>query len=182
MFFVIFKNRNSKNYDIAYSLENEILSMYVNHTGIEYKKDNNQYVIIEKEYVTSLGTKINYQYYEINNINEIKSKFTDKMFEHVKKVLDIEKIGEKYYIVQNSKNNINYTKIDLKQRYILLNKAVYTMSVTMCERKYTLPNGNCSSEEYLYTIDKPFILVKENGKWKVDEYTSIFEFDDSEIK
>ena len=35
--------------------------------------------------------------------------------------------------------------------------------------------------EYLYTIDKPFILVKENGKWKVDEYTSIFEFDDSEI-
>jgi hypothetical protein len=33
-----------------------------------------------------------------------------------------------------------------------------------------------------YTIEKQFTIIKEYGKWKVLEYTSVLQFSDKELK
>ena len=62
------------------------------------------------------------------------------------------------------------------------NKIEYTAVSTLCRIDKIVPYGEgCMADGY-YEIEKPFTIVKEDNKWKILEYTSIFQFSEREIK
>ena len=75
-----------------------------------------------------------------------------------------------------------YYGTGLKIKKMSKNRIEYKALSKFCEIDSRVNYGDgCSNEKYYY-VEKPFVLIKEDGIWKVEEYTSVFEFKDKEFK
>ena len=120
--------------------------------------------------------------YKLLNYEKIPELISKKFLPQVNQYLEITKQKYEYYINLVGKGISNYYGTELKIKKIRRNKVIYTATTKMCKVESVVTYGErCSMGGYYY-IEKPFIIVKENGSWKVDEYTSVFEFSDSEFK
>lgn len=99
-------------------------------------------------------------YYEVTNINEIKQIFTTNAFADFCDEYGLkEKNGVYYKVAADRGSDITYVGNELKVDSISENKIVYTSIETYND------NEEITTKEY------QFILIKENGNWKVDEFT-----------
>lgn len=110
-------------------------------------------------------------YYQITNINNIKEVFTANAFSKFCTELGIvEKNGLYYNAYADRGSDISYLENELKVDNISENKITFTSIEKYCvnEEDYGLEAEqvqNITTEEYTFTI------VKEDGNWKVDEFT-----------
>lgn len=174
--FIINKNDNKHKIEMAKDMYSKIDSLYSFNNGLEYVTNDDK-----KINTIQRGDKIYYQIEDYKTVtNEI---MTEKMTQKFTNIVNIVEDDGKYYIENMGRGSNGFIGLIFKIKAKSSKKISLIVKTKFCEIEHRVEHGDgCESEEYLYTIDKPFILVKENGKWKVDEYTSIFEFDDSEIK
>ena len=171
----IIKKEKNKKIELGNSIYEKIHNLYLYGGNIEYLVDENYSRI-----TTNIDDK---KYYEIINYNESIRKIVSNLFEkEVINFLGIKNVDNKYYISNIGKGISNYygTKLEIKK--ISKNKIEYKAISTLCKKNSIVTYGEgCASDGY-YEIEKPFVLVKENGLWKVSEYTSIFQFSERELK
>ena len=155
------KEKNKK-IELGSSIYEKIHNLYYYGGDLDYKKENDKYVIT------------NYSIIE----NIVSNSFISK----VNKFLNIEEDNNKYYINPIGKGISNYYGTILKIKKISKNKIEYKAMTKMCKKESIVSYGDrCTSDGY-YEIEKPFIIIKEDNKWKVLEYTSIFQFSERELK
>ena len=179
------QSNREKKLKIGYSLYEKVHKMYFYGEGIDYEQDSkNNYITIEKNEKTSEDKDIVRKYYKIEDYNKsIKNIYSKKKIKDVEEYLHIIKENGSYYIRDIGRGMSGYLKTTLKIKYIGLTKVNFIAESSFCESGYSVSYGQgCSSEEHIYKISKTFSIKKESGKWKVDKYTSIFEFDDSLFK
>lgn len=110
------------------------------------------------------------RYYKIYRINEIKMLLSDKKFEEFIKEKKIIKQDEDYYIpVKSMQENELYIlersgEMEIKE--ISRNK----IELAVQEVYYKNTYSDFDINDLIYKVNK-FVLVKENGIWRVDEYT-----------
>ena len=163
-----------KKIELGNSIYEEIHNLYLYGNGIEYVYDDDK----NRIYIEDDG-----KYYEIKD----KKVFTDLIYseslDRLTKIFEIKEKDNKYYISDFGRGITNAyygTKLEIKK--ISKNKIEYKAISTLCKIDSIVSYGKgCTSDGY-YEVEKPFTLVKENGIWKVSEYTSIFQFSDREIK
>ena len=165
---------NNKKIELATSIYEEIHNLYYYGGNIEYANDLNN---------NRLVTKINDEnYYEISNFDVIKNLISKNMLSKTFEALKIISNNNKYYIKDIGRGTSNYYGTILKIKKIRKNKIEYKAMTKMCRKESIVSYGDrCTTDGY-YEIEKPFIIVKEDNKWKVIEYTSIFQFSDRELK
>ena len=123
------------------------------------------------------------RYYELINYEEvIESKFTKNMVEHVKEFFNIIEEDNKIYIKDIGRGIGGYRKTTLKMKSTGIGRVTFKAISEFCESNHRINYDRCESEKYLYTVEEEFTIKKKSGKWKIDEYTSIFEFDESVYK
>ena len=155
---------------------NLIHEFYNNGSGIEYVyNDKDEIVFIED---SSTG----YKYYKVNSNSPILDIIHDNLMNDIETLFDLKKVDGDNYIRIVGKGISGYygTKLEIKK--ISKNKIEYKAISTLCYINSRTSYGEgCTSDGY-YKVEKPFILIKEDGLWKVSEYTSIFQFSYREIK
>ena len=159
----IIKKERIKKIELGDSIYEKIHNLYYYGESLKYEKDE-------------LGD------YIISNYEVIENIVSDTFIDNVNKFLNITKEDDKYYIKPVGKGLSAYygTKLEIKK--ISKNKIEYKAISTLCKKDSIVAYGEgCTSDGY-YEIEKPFILVKENGIWKVSEYTSVFQFSERELK
>jgi len=162
--------RAEKLYEKAYNL-------YFYGGGLEFYQKDGKYDIIEQ----SNNYRVD-KYYKLSNYEEIIGNlFSSNKIIDVNNYLGIiEQNGDKY-IREIGRGISGYFGTTFTIKKISEKKITFIAHSKFCEIAHSI-NNVCESEEYYYTVDKPFAIIKENGTWKIDEYISVFEFKDSEIK
>ena len=154
---------------------NKMHNLYYYGEGIDYEiDDENQMIYIEEEKI---------KYYKIKNYNELfKKSITDKKLKETEKFLNIKEVENNYYIKEIGRGLSGYYGTKLKLKKVTKNKIEYKAISTLCQKDSIVTYGEgCTSDGY-YEVEKPFTLVKEDGLWKVSEYTSVFQFSDRDLK
>ena len=164
----------NKKIELGNSIYEKVHNLYFYGGNIEYETNENK----TRNYIEIDNTK----YYEIKNSEEITNLITEKMIVKTSNFLGIKVIGNKYYMKDYGRGLSGYYGTKLKIKRIARNKIEYKAISTLCQIDSLVNYGEGCSENNYYEIEKPFILIKEEGTWKVEEYTSIFEFNDSELK
>ena len=156
------EKENNKKIELGSSIYENIHNLYYYGGNLDYKKENNKYVI--------------------TNYSVIEDIVSNSFISKVNEFLSIEEKDNKYYINPIGKGISNYYGTILKIKNIRKNKIEYKAITKMCMKESIVSYGDrCTTDGY-YEIEKPFIIVKEDNKWKVIEYTSIFQFSDRELK
>ncbi len=156
------EKENNKKIEQGSSIYEEIHNLYYYGGDLDYKKENDKYVITNYSIIENIVSKS-----FIPKVNEF---------------LNIEEKDNKYYINPIGKGISTYYGTILKIKKISKNKIEYKAISKLCEKNKIVTYGEgCTSDGY-YEIEKPFTIVKEDNKWKVLEYTSIFQFSEREIK
>lgn len=164
---------NKKRIFVGEKIYNQVHNLYFYGDGFEYDIQVEDGIIVVDE--------TNTEYYKLKSLNYIQNNFTQNEMDDIKKQFDLININDSYYIKNFGRGISGYFGTTLTVDKVSNKKIEFVAHSKFCEidaRVY----DTCKGEEYMYTIDKPFTLVKENGIWKVDEYTSVFEFKDSEYK
>ena len=164
----------NKKIELGNSIYEKVHNLYFYGGNIEYETNENK----TRNYIEIDNTK----YYEIKNSEEITNLITEKMIVKTSNFLGIKVIGNKYYMKDYGRGLSGYYGTKLKIKRISKNKIEYKSYSKFCYKESRVNYGEGCSENNYYEIEKPFILIKEEGTWKVEEYTSIFEFNDSELK
>ena len=167
------KKENNKKIEQGSSIYEEIHNLYLYGKGIEYVYDeaNNRKYIEE-------DTK----YYEVKEKSVLEDLIAKESREKLLKIFNIKEKDNKYYISDFGRGISNYYGTILKIKKISKNKIEYKAISKLCKKDKIVTYGEgCTSDGY-YEIEKPFTIVKEDNKWKVLEYTSIFQFSEREIK
>ena len=171
--FNLIKKDNAKKIDLASSIYNRMHSLYLSGNGIEYVYDDTN----NRKYIEE-DTK----YYEVKNIDVFNELVSEKSLDKLLDSLNVIKKDDKYYISDFGRGVSNYYGTKFKIKHKKRNKIEYIALSTFCRKDSVVYYGDrCTTDGY-YEIEKPFIIVKENNKWKVLEYTSIFQFSDRELK
>ena len=156
------EKENNKKIEQGSSIYEEIHNLYYYGGDLDYKKENDKYVITNYSVIENIVSKS-----FIPKVNEF---------------LSIEEKDNKYYINPIGRGISNYYGTILKIKKISKNKIEYKAISKLCKKDKIVTYGDrCTSDGY-YEIEKPFTIVKEDNKWKVLEYTSVFQFSDREIK
>ena len=159
--------------EIGKSIYEDAHNLYFYGEGIEYSYND----LKERVYAEIDHEK----YYKIENYDNVfEKKFTDKELKQLYNIFEITKMDNSYFVKDIGRGVSNYIETNLKIKKIRMKKLEFVASSVFC-KKDKLTAFGCLEEDR-YTIDKKFIIVKEYGSWKVDEYTSVFEFSDSEFK
>ena len=170
----LIKKENNKKIELGNSIYEEIHNLYLYGNGIEYVYDDDK----NRIYIEDDG-----KYYEIKDKKVFTDLISSESLDRLTKIFEIKEKDNKYYISDFGRGITNAyygTKLEIKK--ISKNKIEYKAISTLCKIDSIVSYGEgCTSDGY-YEVEKPFILVKENGIWKVSEYTSVFQFSDREIK
>ena len=170
----LIKKENNKKIELGNSIYEEIHNLYLYGNGIEYVYDDDK----NRIYIEDDG-----KYYEIKDKKVFTDLISSESLDRLTKIFEIKEKDNKYYISDFGRGITNAyygTKLEIKK--ISKNKIEYKAISTLCKIGSIVSYGEgCTSDGY-YEVEKPFILVKENGLWKVSEYTSVFHFSDREIK
>ena len=119
------------------------------------------------------------RYYEVANYDKVISLFEEKEQKDFNEYFDIKIKNSRVYARSLAQGSSNYKRTDLKLKKIGVKKIQYIAISIFCEEnKY---KDFCPKEKQK-TVEKPFTIVKEDNKWKVLEYTSVFQFSDRELK
>lgn len=163
---------NKKRIFLAEKKYNQAHELYFYGKGLDYSSDENSILISKQK---------GKDYFKLNTVIYLQNNFTDKEQNDIYNFFDILEVNGNFYIKDFGRGLSGYygTEFDIKK--VSKNKISFIAKSKFC-RVEDRKDNDCKSEEYYYTIDKPFVLVKENGSWKIDEYTSVFEFSDSEFK
>ena len=170
---VIEKEINKK-IESGNSIYEKVHNLYFYGENIEYETNENKI----RNYIEIDNTK----YYEIKNPEEITDLITEEMIVKTSNFLGIKKIEEKYYMKDYGRGLSGYYRTKLKIKRMSKNKIEYKAYSKFCYKESRVNYGEGCSENNYYYIEKPFVLVKEEGTWKIEEYTSVFEFNESELK
>ena len=158
----IIKKEQNKKIELGSSIYEKIHNLYYYGGDLEYKKENDKYVI--------------------TNYSVIEDIVSNSFISKANEFLNIEEDNNKYYINPIGKGISNYYATTLKIKTMRKNKIEYKAISKLCKKESIVSYGDrCTTDGY-YEIEKPFIMVKEDNKWKVIEYTSIFQFSDRELK
>ena len=172
--FNFIKKDNNKKIDLAISTYNKIHTLYLSGNGIEYVYDDaNNRRYIEED---------NNKYYEIKNKDLFTNLISEKSLDKLLDSLNIKEKDDKYYISDFGRGISNYYGTKFKIKHKRKNKIEYIAISTFCKKDFIVYYGDRCMIDGYYEIEKPFTLVKEDGVWKVLEYTSIFQFSDRELK
>ena len=169
----LIKKENNKKIELGNSIYEEIHNLYLYGNGIEYVYDDDK----NRIYIEDDG-----KYYEIKDKKVFTDLISSESLDRLTKIFEIKEKDNKYYISDFGRGISNYygTKLEIKK--ISKNKIEYKALSTLCEKNSIVTYGEgCTSDGY-YEVEKPFTLVKEDGLWKVSEYTSVFQVSDREIK
>ena len=169
----IIRKENNKKIELGSSIYEEIHNLYLYGKGIEYVYDeaNNRKYIEE-------DTK----YYEVKEKSVFEDIIAEESREKLLKIFNIKEKDNKYYISDFGRGISNYYGTILKIKKISKNKIEYKAISKLCKKDKIVTYGEgCTADGY-YEIEKPFTIVKEDNKWKVLEYTSVFQFSDRELK
>ena len=172
--FNLIKRDNAKKIDLASSIYNRMHSLYLSGNGIEYVYDDTN----NRKYIEE-DTK----YYEVKEKSVFEDLIAKESREKLLKIFNIKEKDNKYYISDFGRGMTNtYYGTILKIKKRRKNKIEYTAVSTLCriDKVVSYAEG-CTADGY-YEIEKPFTIVKEDNKWKVLEYTSVFQFSDRELK
>lgn len=163
---------NKKRIFLAEKKYNQAHELYFYGKGLDYSSDENSILISKQK---------GKDYFKLNTVIYLQNNFTDKEQNDIYNFFDILEVNGSFYIKDFGRGLSGYygTEFDIKK--VSKNKISFIAKSKFC-RVEDRKDNDCKSEEYYYTIDKPFVLVKENGSWKIEEYTSVFEFSDSEFK
>ena len=163
-----------KKIELGNSIYEEIHNLYLYGNGIEYVYDDDK----NRIYIEDDG-----KYYEIKDKKVFTDLISSESLDRLTKIFEIKEKDNKYYISDFGRGITNAyygTKLEIKK--ISKNKIEYKAISTLCKKDSIVAYGEgCTSDGY-YEIEKTFILVKENGIWKVSEYTSVFQFSERELK
>ena len=119
-------------------------------------------------------------YTKIKNYEEVENIVSKNLIEKTNTFLKIKKIENDYYMKRIGRGVSNYYGTTLVRKNKSYKKINYTAISKFCPYEHITAYG--CEVGYEYQIEMPFTVVKEQGKWKIDEYTSIFEFDESVYK
>ncbi len=170
----IIRKENNKKIELGSSIYEEIHNLYLYGKGIEYVYDeaNNRKYIEE-------DTK----YYEVKEKSVFEDIIAEESREKLLKIFNIKEKNNKYYISDFGRGMTNtYYGTILKIKNRRKNKIEYTAVSTLCRIDKIVTYGEGCTRDGYYEIEKPFTIVKEDNKWKVLEYTSVFQFSDRELK
>ena len=156
------EKENNKKIEQGSSIYEEIHNLYYYGGDLDYKKENDKYVITNYSIIENIVSKS-----FIPKVNEF---------------LSIEEKDNKYYINPIGRGISNYYGTILKIKKISKNKIEYKAISKLCKKDKIVTYGEGCTRDGYYEIEKPFTIVKEDNKWKVLEYTSIFQFSEREIK
>ena len=164
-------NKCAKEAQLIY---NQVHELYYFGGNIEFNSDeNNERIFIENN---------EKKYYQISNYdNSVKKYFTKSKLKDVNKDLNIINKENIYYMTDIGRGISNYYETTIKSKKIRTNKRIFIASSKFCKIDHQVSYGDGCEAKNEYTIKKEFVLVKVDKEWKVDTYTSIFEFGD-EIK
>ena len=169
----IIRKENNKKIEQGSSIYEEIHNLYLYGKGIEYvydEKNNRKY--IEED------TK----YYEVKEKSVLEDLIAKESREKLLKIFNIKEKDNKYYISDFGRGISNYYGTILKIKKISKNKIEYKAISKLCKKDKIVTYGEGCTRDGYYEIEKPFTIVKEDNKWKVLEYTSVFQFSDRELK
>ena len=169
----IINKENDKKIELGSSIYEEIHNLYLYGKGIEYVYDeaNNRKYIEE-------DTK----YYEVKEKSVFEDLIAEESREKLLKIFNIKEKDNKYYISDFGRGISNYYGTILKIKKISKNKIEYKAISKLCKKDKIVTYGEGCTRDGYYEIEKPFTIVKEDNKWKVLEYTSVFQFSDRELK
>ena len=169
----IIRKENNKKIELGSSIYEEIHNLYLYGKGIEYVYDeaNNRKYIEE-------DTK----YYEVKEKSVLEDLIAKESREKLLKIFNIKEKDNKYYISDFGRGISNYYGTILKIKKISKNKIEYKAISKLCKKDKIVTYGEGCTRDGYYEIEKPFTIVKEDNKWKVLEYTSVFQFSDRELK
>ena len=170
---------NIKNYRL--SLEKKGLMYYQKIHNLYYYKENIYYELDEtnkRKYIEINGNK----YYKIKDGENTFEMIATDFLPYASYFMGLKIIDNKYYIKDIGRGMSNYYGTTLKLKKKSKNKIEYKAITKMCKKESIVSYGEgCTADGY-YEIEKPFTIVKEDNKWKVLEYTSVFQFSDRELK
>lgn len=112
-------------------------------------------------------------YYKITNIDEIKSVLINNAFSNFCSEKGVkEKNGEYYIVAAGRGDDVSYLGNELEVDTIAESKIIFTSIEKYCanEEDYGVYN-DASEVEDIITKEYKFVIVKENGSWKVSEFT-----------
>ena len=161
--------------ELGNSIYEKAHNLYFYGGDIVYETDDNntrKYIEVDKK-----------KYYEIKNYKEVfNNLLAQKQLPKTSNFLGIKVIEDKYYMKDYGRGLSGYYGTGLKIKKMSKNRIEYKALSKFCEIDSRVNYGDgCSNEKYYY-VEKPFVLIKEDGIWKVEEYTSVFEFKDKEFK
>lgn len=158
----------------AQVIYNQVHELYYFGGNIEFNSnENNERIFIEEN---------NKKYYQISNYEEsVKKYFTQSKLQDVNKDLNIINKDNNYYMKDIGRGISNYYETTIISKKIRSNERIFIAKSKFCKIDYQVSYGDHCEGKNEYYIEKKFVLKKFNKEWKVDEYTSIFEFD-KEIK
>ena len=169
----IIRKENNKKIELGSSIYEEIHNLYLYGKGIEYVYDETN----NRKYIEE-DTK----YYEVKEKSVFEDLIAEESREKLLKIFNIKEKDNKYYISDFGRGISNYYGTILKIKKISKNKIEYKAISKLCKKDKIVTYGEgCTADGY-YEIEKPFTIVKEDNKWKVLEYTSVFQFSDRELK
>ena len=164
---------NQKRIFIGEKLYKQAHDLYFYGEGFEYDlQDKNEVIILNKN---------NTEYYKLKSLEYIYNNFTENEINDIKKQFDLTELNNQYYIKNFGRGISSYYGTSLTIKKVYDKKIEFVAQSRFCMIDYQIYDS-CKSEEYYYTIDRPFTLIKEDGIWKIEEYTSVFEFEDKEFK
>lgn len=170
----VIKEELNKKIELGNSIYEKVHNLYFYGDNVEFVQDKN--------HIRSYIEIDNQKYYEIKNYEVVEKIIGKEQILRTNKYLNIKKINNKYYMKDVGRGLLDYYGMTLEIKKISKNRIEYEAKTKLCKiENIVLYGEGCTSNGYYY-IEKPFVLVKEEGTWKVEEYTSIFEFKDSEIK
>ena len=171
----IVKKETNKKIELGNSIYEKVHNLYFYGGDIVYEiddKNTRKYIEIDSK-----------KYYEIKNYKEVFNHLlAQKQLPKTSAFLGIKIIKDKYYMKDYGRGLSGYYGTELKIKKMSKNKIEYKALSKFCEIDSRVNYGEgCSNEKYYY-IEKPFVLIKEDGIWKIEEYTSVFEFEESLFK
>ena len=169
----IINKENNKKIELGSSIYEEIHNLYLYGKGIEYVYDETN----NRKYIEE-DTK----YYEVKEKSVFEDLIAEESREKLLKIFDIKEKDNKYYISDFGRGISNYYGTKFKIKHKRKNKIEYIAISTFCKKDFIVYYGDRCMMDGYYEIEKPFTIVKEDNKWKVLEYTSIFQFSEREIK
>lgn len=158
----------------AQIIYDQVHELYYFGGNIEFKNnENNERIFIENK---------NNKYYQISNYDSsVKKYFTESKLKDVNKDLNIIKKDNSYYMKDIGRGISNYYETTIVSKKIRSNIRKFIAKSKFCKIDHQVSYGDGCEGKNEYYIKKEFILKKINNEWKIDNYTSIFEFD-KEIK